>query len=175
MKLTALLAALAIFAAGCASTYLPQEPGRVSFILDGPGFALYKDGTKYGAGGLSSEPVRAVAGNPLAEAHARTFVNRSRLFWAIYGVALASLVTAVIVAPKDAGHGERGEVAAGFGIGGIAALFASLIPAATAPGHLYDAVNIYNDGVAKQSRPYGWKRTAEQAVAADDPAAGKSE
>ena len=153
MKLTALIAALALFATGCASTYLPQGPGRVSFILNGPGFALYKDGTKYGAGGLSSDPVRAVAGNPVAEKQARTFVSRSRLFWALYAVALGSLVTSLIVYPKDPGHNERREIAAGFGIAGIAALFASLVPAATAPGHLYDAVNIYNDGIAKQSKP----------------------
>ena len=65
MKLVGLLAALAVFGMGCASTYRPQEPGRISFVLDGPGFSLYKEGTNYGAGGLSSAPVRAVAGNPV--------------------------------------------------------------------------------------------------------------
>jgi len=153
MKPVALLAALAVLGAGCASTYRPQEPGRISFVLDGPGFSLYKDGKSYGAGGLSSAPVQAVAGNPEAEEHARTFVRRSRLFWSIYTVAVGCLVTSLIVYPQDSGHGDRRDVGVAFGIAGFAALAASLLPALTAPGHLYDAVNIYNDGVSNHAKP----------------------
>lgn len=153
MKVTALVAALAILGIGCASTYRPQEPGRISFVLDGPGFSLYKDGTKYGAGGLSSDPVRAVAGNPAAEEHARTFVSRSRLFWSIYAVAVGCLVTSLIVHPNDTGHGDRRDIATAFAVGGFAALAASVVPAFTAPGHLYDAVNVYNDGIVKHAKP----------------------
>jgi hypothetical protein len=153
MKLNVLVAVLAIFGMGCASTYRPQEAGRISFVLDGPGFSLYKDGTKYGAGGLSSAPVRAVAGNSAAEEQARTYVSRSRLFWSIYTIAVGCLVTSLIVNPHDPGHGDRRDVAAGFAIAGAAALGASFIPAFTAPSHLYDAVNIYNDGIANQAKP----------------------
>ncbi len=153
MKLTALVASLAILGMGCATTYHPQESGRISFVLDGPGFSLYKDGTKYGAAGLSSAPVRAVAGNPAAEEHARTYVSRTRLFWSIYTVALGCLVTSLIVQPQDPGHGDRRDVATALGAVGLAGLFASLIPAFTAPGHLYDAVNIYNDGISAHAKP----------------------
>jgi hypothetical protein len=153
MRLTALVAALAVSGIGCASTYRPQEPGRISFALDGSGLSLYKDGTTYGAGGLSSDPVRAVAGNPAAEEHARTFVSRSRLFWSIYAVAAGCLVTSLIVSPNDPGHGERRDIAAGFAVGALTAFAASLVPGVTAPGHLYDAVNIYNDGLAKHTTP----------------------
>jgi hypothetical protein len=153
MKLTALLAAFAILEMGCASTYRPQEPGRISFVLDGPGFSLYNDGTKYGAGGLSSAPVRAVAGNPAAEEQARTFVSRSRLFWSLAAVALGCLVTSLSVEPHDPGHSDRRDIAAGFTIAAFTAIAASLFPAFTAPGHLYDAVNIYNDDIAKQAKP----------------------
>ena len=152
-KLVAMILVVVIFGTGCASTYLPQEPGRVSFILDGPGFALYKDGTRYGAGGFSSDPVRAVAGNPVAEEHARTYVSRSRLFWSLYGFAIGSLVTAAIVHGNDPdSHVHRG-VADGFLIAGLAAFLASPFVAATAPRHLYDAVNIYNDGVSRTVKP----------------------
>src|SRR6185295_4783992 len=82
MKIVALVAALVIFASGCASTYHPREPGRISFIVDG-GVSLYKDGVTYSTRGLSSGPVQAVAGNPFAEEHARKFVSRMRLSWAM--------------------------------------------------------------------------------------------
>ncbi len=153
MKLTALVAAIAMSTVGCASTYRSQEPGRISFVLDGPGFSLYKDGTTYGASGLSSGPVRAVAGNPAAEEHARTFVSRSRLFWSIYAVAVGCLVTSVLVRPNDPGQEDHRNIATGFAVAGFTGLATSLVAAFTAPGHLYDAVNIYNDGVAKQSKP----------------------
>lgn len=153
MKLTASVVALAMAGLGCASTYRSREPGRISFVLDGPGFALYKDGTTYSAGGLSSDPVRAVAGNPAAEEQARTFVRRSRLFWSIYTVAVGCLVTSAIVASNDPRQVERRDISAGFFTGAAAAFVASMIPAFTAPGHLYDAVNIYNDGLAKQTKP----------------------
>jgi len=81
------------------------------------------------------------------------FVSRSRLFWSIYTVAVGCLVTSLIINPQDPGHGDRRDVAAGFGIAGFAALAASLVPAITAPGHLYDAVNIYNDGISTHAKP----------------------
>jgi hypothetical protein len=153
MKFAAFVALLVLSMLGCASTYRPQDPGRISFVL-GPGIALYKDGTRYGAGGLSSDPIRAVAGNQAAEEHARTYVRRSRLAWSIYAVAVGCLATSVIVHPRDPGHDDRRNMAIGFGIAGFTALAASLIPALMAPGHLYDAVNIYNDGLAKPAKPY---------------------
>jgi hypothetical protein len=153
MKLTALLTALALLGMGCASTYRPMEPGRVSFVWDPPGLSLYKDGVTYGASGLSSAPVRAVAGNPTAEEHARIFVGRSRLFWALYAIGVGCLVTSVAVDPHEPGHDGRRDLAAGFAIGGLAALTAGLVSAFTGYGHLYDAVNIYNDGSAKRVQP----------------------
>jgi hypothetical protein len=153
MKLVAMFAALAVLATGCASTYRPQEPGRISFLMDGPGFSLYKDGTRYRAFGWSNDPVRAVAGNAQAEEHARIFVSRSRLFWSLYTVAVGCLVTSLIVNPYGPGHEDRQEASLGFAAAGFAALAASLVPALTAPGHLYDAVNIYNDGISGHAKP----------------------
>jgi len=153
MRIVAFVTALVFLAGGCASTYRPQEPGRVSFVLDGPGFSLYKDGVKYGAGGLSSAPVQAVAGNPTAEEHARKFVSRSRLFWSLYALGVGCLITSVAVYPGDRGHENRRELGAGFGFAGLGLLTTSLVAAFTAPGHLYDAVNIYNDGLAANRKP----------------------
>lgn len=145
MRATAILLVSSIVSMGCATSYRPQETGRISYVLDGPGFSLYKNGEKFSASGLSSAPVRAVAGNPLAEEHARTYVRRSRIAWTLYGVAIASLVAALSLNPDGHAQGDRRQAGLIFGISGFAALLAGAHVFMTAPSHLYDAVNIYND------------------------------
>jgi hypothetical protein len=146
MRTTAILLVMSIVSVGCATSYRPQETGRISYLLDGPGFSLYKNGEEFGASGLSSAPIRAVAGNPQAEEHARTFVRRSRIAWTLYGVAIASLVAALSLNPDGHAQGDRRQAGLIFGISGFATLLAGGAVFITAPGHLYDAVNIYNDG-----------------------------
>ena len=107
MRGTAIFLVMSILSVGCATGYRPQETGRISYVLDGPGFSLYKNGEEFGAGGLSSAPIRAVAGNFQAEEHARTFVRRSRIAWTLYGVAIASLVTALSLNPDGHAQGDR--------------------------------------------------------------------
>jgi hypothetical protein len=152
MRTTAIIMVLGIVSMGCATSYRPQEPGRISLVLDGPGFSLHRDGKEYGAMGLSSAPIRAVEGNPLAEEHARTYVRRSRIAWALYGIALASLVTAVALNPNGHAQGEQRQAGLIFGISGLTTLLAGGAVFVTAPSHLYDAVNIYNDGRAGAGR-----------------------
>jgi hypothetical protein len=146
MRTTAILLVMSIVFVGCATSYRPQESGRISYVLDGPGFSLTKNGQEFGAGGLSSAPIRAVAGNPQAEEHARTFVRRSRIAWTLTGVAIASLVTALSLNQDGHAQGDRRQAGLIFGISGFATLLAGGAVFITAPGHLYDAVNIYNDG-----------------------------
>ena len=62
------------------------------------------------------------------------------------------MVTSMAVYPWDSGHENRRDMAFGFGFIGIATFIAGVITAATARGHLYDAVNIYNDGLAADNR-----------------------
>jgi hypothetical protein len=146
MRATAIFLVMSIVSVGCATSYRPQETDRISYVLDGPGFSLYKNGEEFGAGGLSSAPIRAVAGNFQAEEHARTFVRRSRIAWTLYGVAIASLVTALSLNPDGHAQGDRRQAGLIFGISGFTTLLAGGAVFMTAPGHLYDAVNIYNDG-----------------------------
>ena len=145
MKAIAIIVMLGIFQIGCATTYRSQEPGRVSFVLDGPGVSLYKNGERYSAMGLSSAPIRAVEGNQLAEDHARIFVTRSRIAWILYGIGLAALGTAIGLNPN--GHAQGGQRTASviLGISGVTTVLAGGTVFMTAPSHLYDAVNIYND------------------------------
>jgi hypothetical protein len=47
------------------------------------------------------------------------------------------------------GHQTRNGVAIGLEVGYFVSLIASLVVLSTGPGHLYDAINIYNDGVPR--------------------------
>jgi hypothetical protein len=78
---------------------------------------------------------------------------RTSLPLGLYPADDAVTIPSLIVNPHDSVHKDRQEVALGFALAGLATLGASLVPAATALRHLYDAVNIYNDGVAKQPKP----------------------
>jgi hypothetical protein len=146
MKLAAVVVSIALIFAGCATSYRPQDSGRVSFVLDGPGISLYKDGHRYGASGLSSDPIRAVTGNPAAEEHARVFVQRSRIWAILTAVAVASLATAIAVNPS--GNGGHRDMSAALAVTGFASLTGGAVVGATGLSHIYDAVNIYNDGLS---------------------------
>jgi hypothetical protein len=147
LALTAILTTLCF---GCASSYTPREPGRISIVGATGRPVLVKDGKTYGFTGFSSEPVDAVAGNPEAEEHARTYVHRSRIGVVLYSLAVASLVGAIATHSNEPGHTVRNEVADGTLIGSLGLLIGSLVFISTAPGHLYDAINIYNDDVSRR-------------------------
>jgi hypothetical protein len=150
MRTIAILLVMGIVFLGCATTYRPQATGRISYVLDGPGFALYKNGEEFGASGLSSGPIRAVAGNPQAEEHARTFVRRSRVALILYGAAIASLVASLSLNSDGHATGDRRQAGLILGLSGFTELLAGGTVFMTAPRHLYDAVNIYNDDQAGQ-------------------------
>jgi hypothetical protein len=150
MKLAAVVVSIGLVFAGCATSYRPQDSGRVSFVLDGPGISLYKDGQRYGASGLSSDPIRAVTGNPVAEDHARVFVQRSRIWAILTAVAVASLATAIAVNPS--GNGGHRDISAALAATGFASLTGGAVVGATGLSHIYDAVNIYNDGLGPIGR-----------------------
>ena len=145
LVIAAILTALTF---GCASSYTPREPGRVSVVAGTGRPILVKDGKIYGMSGLSNDPVEAVAGNPTAEGHARTFVRRSRTGILLLGLGFGVLVGGVATHTNECGHAVRNDVATGLVLGSLGFLIASLATMATAPGHLYDAINIYNDSVS---------------------------
>ena len=142
--LSAFLTVAMISTLGCAASYTPREPGRISFL----GTELVKDGKHFGIGLISSEPVEAVAGNPAAEEAVRRHVRRKRIAGILYLLSVGSLGGAIAIHPGSNENVDR--TAAGMGLLFVAApafLIASLIVFNSAQGPLYDAVNIYNDGV----------------------------
>ncbi len=140
-------AVLTALSFGCASSYTPREPGRISVMGATGRPILVKDGKTYGMSGLSSDPVDAVAGNPAAEDHARTYVRRTRTGMLLLGLGFGVFVGGVATHTNECGHAVRNGVATGLVLGSLGFLIASLATMAIAPGHLYDAINIYNDSV----------------------------
>jgi hypothetical protein len=98
-------------------------------------------------GGLSGEVVEAVSGNPAAENEARTYLRRTRTGIGLFALGIASLVAGGVMFKEGTGHQTRNGVAIGLEVGWLVSWIASLATLSTGPGHLYDAINIYNDGV----------------------------
>jgi hypothetical protein len=133
---------------GCASSYTPREPGRISIAKTTGGAVLVKDGRRYNMGGLSGEVIEAVSGNPSAENEARTYVHRTRTGVGLFTLGIVSLVAGGVMLKHGDGHQTRNGVAIGLEVGWVVAWIASLATLSTGQGHFWDAVNIYNDGVS---------------------------
>jgi hypothetical protein len=150
-----MLAALAALSLGCASVYTPREPGRIHLVKSGAFMALEKDGKTYATSGLWRDPIEAVAGNPRAEEHARTFVSRTRLATVLMLIGAAGYVaTFAALAAIDRSRVEQRAIPLGIAFGASGCIFAGLGVLATSRHQLYDAVNIYNDEVSA-GRPSG--------------------
>ena len=129
---------------GCATSYAPREPGRVSIV--GPD--LVKDGKHFSIGLLSSEPVDAVSGNPAAEEEARRHVRRKRAAGVLYLLGGGSLAGSIALRTGSGEDPARNAAALGLLFVAVPAfLVSSLIVFNSARGYLDNAVNIYNDGV----------------------------
>ena len=111
--------------AGCASTsYTPRADGRIAMGMDGGGRSLIKDGKSYEANGDGLS--QAVAGNPTAEAHVRSY-NRGMNFAIVeYLGGFGAMIAGFIVGASRTEMGMRqpasnGEVAGGVAliVGGI--------------------------------------------------------
>ena len=82
--LVASLLVVTLASGACGTSYVPVASPRASVAFEDARFVIYRGGRRYAAGGISSEPVQAVAGNPQAEAYARTYVRHMRTFVGLY-------------------------------------------------------------------------------------------
>ncbi len=146
----ALATSCATLLAGCgtAGSYSPQQPGRIHIVKTESGRALQKNGTIYSMSWLSSDPVRIVAGDPVAEEHARTYVARPWWGAALVLAGAALYVPAAALATGEPGHTGRkvGSVVIASTAG--VTMIVGILLAASSRHHLYDAINVYNDDVA---------------------------
>jgi hypothetical protein len=151
-KAPALLFTALVGLPACSSTYKPRPSPRIAIVLEHGQPALVKGGERYEIGVFGGGLVDAVEGNAAAEDHAETFRNRTITGFAMSlgGVAFALGGASLLAAgafdsrdPADAMVFTGAAVAfTGFGL-----MIASLFVTMSAPPHLWDAINVYNDAV----------------------------
>lgn len=145
----ALAAALVLATTACSTHYVPQSNGRISVVMD-PGMAFYKDGKTYHPGLFGGDVDEAVAGNAKAVDEAISYQNDQTIGFACTLAGLAAILAggAVLGAdyPTD-GQAKGLPPSLGLLIGGIVAEVIGLGFTMSAQTHLWDAINIYNDGV----------------------------
>lgn len=143
------LAALLLAATACSTHYVPQSNGRISVVMD-PGVALYKDGKTYHPGLFGGDVDEAVAGNARAVDEAITYQNDQTIGFACTLTGLAAILAGGVVLGADyptAGQTNGLPPSLGLALGGIVAAAIGLGFTMSAQTHLWDAINIYNDGL----------------------------
>jgi hypothetical protein len=150
--------------AGCSTTYVPRPGPRVAVVIQEgrPGFL--REGKFYSGGGLFGGDIdEAVRGNPEAESHANAYRAGMIGGFAAVMAGLASTIGGgILFFGNSRGDDNRDPTAQAAGgvllLGGLAAYVTGAILQSNAQPHLWDAINIYNDGVydpGAPPRPYG--------------------
>jgi hypothetical protein len=145
LALTALLATTA-----CATSYTPQNTGRVAIVMEGGAMRLYKNGKTYRPGPFGGDVDEAFAGNPQAVDEAETYQTNQTtgtiLSFASLALEIGGGVLLAASPPNSNGNGSLVPALGLMSAGAVAALV-SVIFIGSAQPHLFDAINIYNDGV----------------------------
>ena len=152
---------------------MPRPGPRVAVVIKDGTPSYVRDGRLYEGGALGGDLDQAVAGNPEAEAHAKSYRN------GMMGGFIASLTGAVCVgtgagvlladsANSFEDHASTAQVTGLVLIGaGIVASIVGGVLYQNAQPHLWDAINIYNDGFPD---PMGPPRPPYAPYAAPPPA-----
>jgi hypothetical protein len=145
------LALTALFATtACATSYAPQNTGRVSIVMEGGAMRLYKNGKTYRPGPFGGDVDEAFAGNPQAAEEAESYQTSQTtgtiLSFASLALEIGGGALLAVSPPNSNGNGSLVPALGLMGVGAVAAIV-SLVFTASAQPHLLDAINIYNDGV----------------------------
>ncbi len=145
------LGALTLFVlavTSCTTSYEPRRSPRIAQVMELGNQVLVKDGKHYPIGLLNNGALEAVAPHAVAMEHAETFQNR------LLGGLIIGLVSVV---PIGVGTGMAANGATSRNSDpslGLALVGTGLVAYAigigmmmSAPTHLNDAVNVYNDWV----------------------------
>jgi hypothetical protein len=154
------LLSLAVLAAAasstaCSTSYSPQNSGRISVVMEGGSPELYKNGRTYKPGLFGGNVDEAVAGNARAEEEAETYQTHMTtgaiLSFAGLGLELGGAALLAASPPSSSGNNALFP-SLGLMLGGAVAAVVSLAFTMSAQPHLWDAINIYNDGVKEPPR-----------------------
>ena len=144
---------------GCSTTYLPKAGPRLSVGLEGGMPTYFRDGQRFEGGMLGGDIDKAVAGNPAAEEHARTFKTRMRGGYIMMMGALVLLggsfytMQQGVIGGDDRTRSTYFQATMGLLSGALVLDIIGLVMVMTAQPHLWDAINIYNDGAASAATP----------------------
>jgi hypothetical protein len=141
------------FVAGCSSSYEPARSPRIQTVVEGGQPTFVKNGERFGSLAFGTGLVDAVEGNPQAEHHARVGRNLIVGGFVLDLVGLGAEIGGLAVLAHDRnqnGDAPASGVAVGLLVGGLVAVAAGTVMIIAGQPHVYDAINIYNDGVAAQ-------------------------
>ena len=138
-----------LFTQGCSSSYEPARSPRIVMVVDSGYPTFVKDGERVGSPAFGTGLVQAVHGNPRAEHHARVGRNLVVGGFVLDMLGLgAEIGGLVVLGQQNAGapeqHSTAGTVLV---VSGITAIVAGTVMILTGQPHIYDAVNLYNDGL----------------------------
>jgi hypothetical protein len=131
---------------GCSSAYLPRPSHRISFIESGGALKLTRDSQTFTMWDVD----QAVAGNPQAASEARTYLHHTTagLVLDLAGLSLIG-AGAPLAAPSESS--ARRDAGGALIAGGCVSIVVAIALLATGISHVYDAINIYNDGLPSDS------------------------
>lgn len=140
------------FAVGCSSRYEPARSPRIVTVMDAGTPTFVKDGEHIGAVGFGGGLADAVRGNPRAEHEARVGHNLVVGGFILDIAGLGTLVGAEAALAQQRSTDRTSNVPVVLAIGGAAAIITGSILLIAGQPHIYDAVNLYNDGIDPQLR-----------------------
>jgi hypothetical protein len=136
---------------GCASSYQPARNPRVTASGGETGPNFFKDGKEYSGGFFGGGLVDAVHGNERAEQEAITARNLTVAGFTLQVVGLSGVVTGVVLETRDDDAARTAGI--WFGLGGAVTVLVGTLLVRSGSPHMYNAVNIYNDGVEGHPLP----------------------
>ncbi|HEU5074236.1 MAG TPA: hypothetical protein VFU02_08685 [Polyangiaceae bacterium] len=126
--------------------------------MDGGQFTLVRDGQRFETGLFGAGVTEAVEGNPAAVEHARTYRQYTIAGWSLYVGGLAFTLTGAGLL----GAGQRNDnptqehTGEALLLAGLATFITGMGFLIGAQPHLWDAINLYNDGVDRRARERFW-------------------
>jgi hypothetical protein len=143
-----IIALVTVATIGCATSYAPRPSHRLAFVESGGALRLTRDSQSFGIWHVD----QAVAGNPQAEVEARTYVHRTTAGLVLDLAGIGLVVGGSVLGNSSSSRARRDE-GAGLVFGGFASITTAIVLVVTGVPHLYDAINIYNDGVPRDAGP----------------------
>ncbi len=145
------LAALPLLSGCGAATYTPRPSPRIQMMTDNGSMVLVKNGRTYPFGMFGGQLEEAVQGNPQAEAEAHAFRTKTTTGFILnmVGSVAGGVGAGVRVANQISDTPSNGLMAGSIALvlGGLALSIAGSALQSSAQPHVWNAINIYNDGL----------------------------